>query len=111
MRGVGAFVFGAARPLRALGTGCSRLWRENGTLHERLTPLELENQKLRAAGAENRELRAPRAAGGTGSRSAVEVVALSDEPTPTAATLSAGADLGVKAGDALVMSDGLVGPA
>lgn len=111
MRGAGAFVFEPLDRFVLSGDRLFAAWRENGALHERLTLLEIENQKLRAAGAENRELRARLGLPewhGLALR-AVEVVALSDEPTPTAATLSAGADLGVKAGDALVTSDGLVG--
>lgn len=111
MRGAGAFVFEPLDRFVLSGDRLFAAWRENGALHERLTLLEIENAKLRAAGAENRQLRArlglPEWHGLA--LKAVEVVALSDEPTPTAATLSAGADLGVKPGDALVTSDGLVG--
>lgn len=111
MRGAGAFVFEPFDRFVLTGDRLFAAWRENGALHERLSRLELENQRLRASGAENRLLRArlslPEWRGMA--LKPVEVLALSDDPTPTAATLSAGRDGGVNIGDALITSDGLVG--
>lgn len=111
MRGVGAFVFEPFDRFVLTGDRLFAAWRENGALHERLGSLEIENQRLRSAGAENRLLRQR-----LGLREwrgvtlhPVEVLALSDDPTPTAATLSAGLRSGVHVGDALMTSDGLVG--
>jgi len=86
-------------------------WRENSALHQRIADLEIESARLRAAGAENRRLR--EALGlpelhGLPLRP-VEVLALGGDPAPTSATLSAGSRDGVRAGDALLTSEGLVG--
>lgn len=111
MRGAGAFVFEPLDRFVLSGDRLFAAWRENGDLHRRLTVLELENQRLRAAGAENELLRSRLGLSDWRgfTLTPVEVVALSDDPSPTAATLSAGADVGVRPGDALVTSDGLVG--
>ena len=80
-------------------------------LHQRLTALELENATLRRQGEENRRLREQLSLPGyrEPSLKPVEVLALTGEPIPTAATLSAGAKAGVRVGDVVVTSDGLVG--
>jgi rod shape-determining protein MreC len=111
LRGAGAWVFAPLDRLVLVADRLSAAWRENERLHERITRLELENSHLRQAGVENRALRdslrlpAYRAL----SLRPVEVLALAGEPIPTAATLSAGSAQGVRLGDAVVTSDGLVG--
>ena len=86
-------------------------WRENRDLHTRLTRLELENARLRSAAVENDRLRErlglPRYQ--SLPLTPVEVLALTGEPVPAAATLSAGRNQGVEIGDAVVTSAGLVG--
>jgi rod shape-determining protein MreC len=86
-------------------------WRESQRLHERVTQLEMENLRLRAAAVENQQLRAqlelPPWHGHT--HRAVEILAISGEPFPVAALLSAGRRQGVQRGDALVTREGLVG--
>jgi rod shape-determining protein MreC len=110
-RGAGALVFAPFDRLVMTGDRLSAAWRENTTLHETITKLELENARLKIAGGENGRLRdqlgLPEWRGL--SLHPVEVLALSGEPIPTAATLSAGTDAGVHAGDALLTRDGLVG--
>lgn len=110
-RGMGAFLFEPFDRAVLTGDRLFAAWRESDALHKRITQLELENARLRAEGAENVRLREslelpvwrdlplrP-----------VEVLALGGDPSPTSATLSAGAKQGVRAGDALVTADGLVG--
>ncbi len=111
LRGVGAALFA---PLDRVVLAADRLaaaWRENRQLHMRVTALELENVRLRALEAENRALR--ERLGLPGYRGPAlqpaEVLALTGEPYPASATLSAGARQGVRTGDAAVTSDGLVG--
>lgn len=110
-RGVGAFLFEPFDRVVLTGDRLFAAWRESNELHRRITQLELDNQRLRSEGAENRRLRAqlelPEWRGLP--LRPVEVLALGGDPMPTAATLSAGARAGVRAGDALVTSDGLVG--
>lgn len=110
-RGVGAFLF---EPFDRVVLTVDRLfgaWRESNELHRRITQLELDVQRLRSEGAENRRLREqlelPEWRGLP--LRPVEVLALGGDPMPTSATLSAGANQGVRAGDALVTADGLVG--
>jgi len=111
MRGAGAFLFEPFDRLVLTGDRLFAAWRENSSLHERVAQLELENQHLRGAGAENRRLREqlvlPEWRGL--SLKPVEILALGGDPMPTAATLSAGAKDGVHVGDALLTSEGLVG--
>jgi rod shape-determining protein MreC len=111
LRGVGAALFA---PLDRVVLSADRLasaWRENRALHTRLTRLELENTRLRGLELENARLR--RELGLPGYRDPilkpVEVLALAGEPIPGAATLSAGRDRGIRPGDAVVTSEGLVG--
>ena len=112
LRGIGAWVFAPFDRVVLVVDRAGAAWRENERLHERITRLELETAHLRAAGVENQRLR--ESLGLPAYRSLalrpVEVLALSGEPIPTAATLSAGAAPGrARSGDAVVTSDGLVG--
>lgn len=111
LRGVGATLFA---PLDRIVLTLDRLataWVENRELHVRLVTLEVENGRLRLQGEENRRLREQ--LGLPGFRDPTlrpfEIVALSGEPWPTSATLSAGARAGVGVGDIVVTSEGLVG--
>jgi rod shape-determining protein MreC len=110
-RGVGAFLFEPFDRVVLTGDRLFAAWRESNELHRRITQLELDNQRLRSEGAENRRLREllelPEWHGLP--LRPVEVLALGGDPMPTAATLSAGAKEGIRAGDALVTADGLVG--
>jgi len=110
-RGVGAFLFAPFDRVVLTGDRLFAAWRESNELHRRITQLELENQRLRSAGAENVRLREQLelpVLRGMPLRP-VEVLALGGDPMPTSATLSAGARAGVRPGDALVTADGLVG--
>ena len=110
-RGVGAFLFEPFDRVVLTGDRLFAAWRESNELHRRITQLELDNQRLRSEGAENRRLREllelPEWRGLP--LRPVEVLALGGDPMPTAATLSAGDKAGIRAGDALVTADGLVG--
>lgn len=110
-RGVGAFLFEPFDRVVLMGDRLFAAWRESNDLHKRITMLEIENQRLRSAGAENVRLREqlelPEWRGMP--LRPVEVLALGGDPMPTSATLSAGARVGIRPGDALVTSDGLVG--
>lgn len=111
MRGAGAFVFEPFDRFVLTGDRLFAAWRENTSLHQRIAGLELEVARLRLAGAENDRLRGQLALPewrGLPLR-AVEVLALAGDPVPTAATLSAGRDAGVRPGDAVMTRDGLVG--
>jgi len=111
LRGMGAWVFAPFDRVVLVVDRASAAWRENERLHERITRLELEAAHLRAAGVENRQLR--ESLGLPAYRALalrpVEVLALSGDLIPAAATLSAGAGQGVHPGDGVVTSDGLVG--
>jgi rod shape-determining protein MreC len=110
-RGMGAFLFEPFDRVVLTGDRLFAAWRESNELHRRITQLELENQRLRSGGAENRRLREQLELPewhGLPLRP-VEVLALGGDPMPTSATLSAGAREGIRAGDALVTADGLVG--
>jgi rod shape-determining protein MreC len=111
LRGVGAFLFAPLDRLVLVADRMTAAWRENEALHRRVTELELEVSRLRDAGAENQRLRdslaLPPYRGVT--LRTVEVLALTGEPIPSAATLSAGARQGVHVGDGVVTSEGLVG--
>jgi rod shape-determining protein MreC len=111
LRGIGAALFA---PLDRVALGVDRMlaaWRENQHLHMRLTELELENVRLRSLDAENRALREELHLPGYHGPSLrpAEVLALSGDPIPASATISAGSRLGVRPGDAAVTSEGLVG--
>lgn len=111
LRGVGAFVFEPFDRVTLAGDRALLAWRENEDLHRRLTELELQNRLLRVAQHENQRLRVqldlPEWRGLA--VHPVEVLALGGDPTPTSATLSAGSRQGVKVGDAVMTSDGLIG--
>lgn len=111
LRGFGAFLFAPFDRIVLVVDRMASAWRENQSLHARIAHLEIENQQLRSAGVENRLLRhqlelpppydlplRP-----------VEVLSLSGEPVPTAATLSLGTRQRVKVGDAVLTADGLIG--
>src|SRR5262245_1121689 len=111
LRGVGAAIFA---PLDRVVMAADRVlasWRENRELHQRVSALEIENTHLRGLGDENRALRQQLALPGyqLPSLQPAEVLALGGEPHPSSATLSAGEAQGVREGDAVVTSDGLVG--
>lgn len=111
LRGVGAWLFSPFDRVVLVGDRMAAAWRENQTLHRRIARLELENQRLRGAGFENTRLREqlglPRSQ--SPSLHPVEILALSGESPPIAATLSSGARQGLKPGDVVVTSDGLLG--
>jgi rod shape-determining protein MreC len=111
LRGAGAWLFAPFDRVVLVVDRVGAAWRENERLHERITRLELETARLRLAGVENLRLRD--SLGLPAYRALMlrpaEVLALAGEPVPTSATLSAGAVQGVRVGDAVVTSDGLVG--
>lgn len=111
LRGVGAFVFEPFDRVTLTGDRAIMAWRENEDLHRRITTLELQNRQLRVAHHENQRLREqlglPEWRGLT--VRPVEVLALSGDPTPNGATLSAGTRQGVRVGDAVMTSEGLIG--
>jgi rod shape-determining protein MreC len=111
LRGVGAWMFAPFDRVVLAVDRMTAAWRENEELHRRITLLELEATHLREAGVENRRLRD--SLGLPAYRDLklkpVEVLALTGEPIPSSATLSAGARQGVHVGDAVVTSEGLVG--
>jgi rod shape-determining protein MreC len=111
LRGAGAWLFAPFDRLVLAADRAGAAWRENERLHERVTRLELEAARLRLAGVENLRLRDSLGlpAYRTLTLRPAEVLALAGEPVPTSATLSAGTLQGVKVGDAVVTSDGLVG--
>lgn len=111
LRAVGAWLFAPFDRAVLVVDRVSAAWRENERLHERITRLEVENARLRSAGVENRRLRdsLDLPAYRDLPLRPVEVLALSGEPVPSAATLSAGSAQGVRVGDAVITSDGLVG--
>lgn len=111
LRGMGAWIFAPLDRVVLTVDRAASAWRENQRLHERIVRLELENARLRGAGVENAELRE-----GLGlppwrglAVKPVEILALSGEPVPSAAVLSAGRKQGVDVGDAVVTVDGLLG--
>ena len=111
LRGVGATLFA---PLDRVVLTLDRLataWMENRELHVRLVTLEVENARLRLQGEENRRLREQLGLPGFRDPTLrpVEIVALSGEPWPTSATLSAGEHAGIDVGDIVVTTEGLVG--
>lgn len=111
LRGVGAAVFA---PLDRIVMAVDRLsgsWRENRELHQRVAVLELDNARMRTLAAEDAALREQLGLPGYQGLTLrpAEVLALTGDPHPASATLSAGAHQGVRQGDAVVTSDGLVG--
>jgi rod shape-determining protein MreC len=111
LRGVGAAVFAPLDRIVMAADRVAASWRENRELHQRVSALELENTRLRGLADENRALRQQLALPGyqIPTLQPAEVLALTGEPNPSSAILSAGAAQGVHEGDAVVTSDGLVG--
>lgn len=111
LRAFGATLFA---PLDHIVLAMDRLaagWRENQILHQRVAQLELENAHLRALEGENQSLREQLELPGyrDPALKPVEVLALTGEPFPASATLGAGSKVGIRVGDAVVTSAGLVG--
>jgi rod shape-determining protein MreC len=111
LRAIGAWLFS---PLDRVVLSLDRMaaaWRENQRLHQRITELELENTRLRTEGMENqrlrRQLELPPWQGQP--LKPIEILALSGEPVPVAAVVSAGLRQGVQEGDAVVTEQGLLG--
>ena len=111
LRGLGAAVFAPLDRVIMAADRVTAATVENRELHQRVAMLELENTHLRGLAEENRSLRRELALPGYQGPSLrpAEVLALTGEPHPASATLSAGAEHGVRSGDAVVTSDGLVG--
>jgi len=111
LRSIGAFLFAPLDRVVLIIDRVGAAWRENQGLHSRIAQLEVENQRLRSAGVENRLLREqlelPPASSLT--LRPVEVLALSGDPIPNAATLSGGVRQHVRIGDAVLTRDGLLG--
>ncbi len=111
LRSVGAFLFAPFdRAVQTVDRAASA-WRDNQQLHQRIAELEIENSRLRDAGVENARLRDQLHLSTYRGYPVkpVEVLALSGEAVPAAATLSAGSKQGVREGDGVVTSDGLLG--
>lgn len=111
LRGFGAWLFAPLDRIVLTVDRMAAAWRENRSLHERVTNLELENQKLRTAGVENRELRRYLRLPDWQSYRLIpaEILSLSGEPSPTAATFSTGERHGVQKGDVVITDEGLLG--
>jgi rod shape-determining protein MreC len=111
LRGAGAMLFAPFDRVVLTGDRIAASWRENQRLHQRVTELELENARLRDAALENAQLRERLGLAVTRDLPLrpVELLALSGEPVPASATLSAGWMEGAHVGDVVVTSDGLVG--
>lgn len=111
LRGAGAWVFAPFDRVVLSADRVAAAWRENQQLHQRISELEIENQRLRVAGVENRRLRDSLGLpipSGTSLRP-VEVLALAGDLQPLAATVSAGRRQGVREGDVVVTREGLLG--
>jgi rod shape-determining protein MreC len=111
LRGVGALVFAPFDRVVLSVDRMAAAWRENQDLHQKIAELKLENERLQIAGVENEQLRrsehlplARRFA-----LQPVEVLSLTGEVLPTAATVSAGRHQGVVEGDPVLTADGLLG--
>lgn len=111
LRAAGAALFAPLDRIVLAADRVAAAWHENRQLHERLTELVLENTRLRGLALENQQLR--RTLDLPAYRSLalkpVEVLALTGEPIPAAAILSAGRREGVRVGDGVVTNEGLVG--
>jgi rod shape-determining protein MreC len=111
LRGIGAWLFAPFDRVVLTVDRVAAAWRENQLLHERITRLEIDNQRLRLAGVENERLRHMLQLPpwrGLPLRPA-EVLALSGESMPASATISAGRQQGVREGDVVMTEDGLLG--
>jgi rod shape-determining protein MreC len=111
LRGIGAWVFAPVDRVVLSADRAAGAWRENQRLHQRITELELENARLRITGVENTRLRRQLDLPQWNDLplKPVEILALSGEPTPVAAVVSAGRRQGVELGDALLTEEGLLG--
>jgi len=111
LRGFGAWLFAPLDRVVLTVDRMAAAWRENRSLHERVTNLEVENQKLRMAGVENSELRRYLKLPDWQSYRLIpaEILSLSGEPKPTAATFSTGDRHGVHQGDVVITGEGLLG--
>lgn len=111
LRGVGATLFAPLDRAVLVSDRLASAWRENQQLHQRLAELELENGRLRDGAREylalREELSLPRIA--SSPLEPLELLAMSGEPIPASATLSAGRDRGVREGEVVITRDGLVG--
>jgi rod shape-determining protein MreC len=111
LRGAGAWVFAPFDRVVLSADRVASAWRENRQLHQRIADLEIENQRLRIAGVENRQLRdslgLPVPPGMT--LRPVEVLALAGDLQPIGATVSGGTRHGVREGDIVVTREGLLG--
>src|SRR5207247_6341094 len=89
LRGVGAWVFAPLDRVVLAADRMAAAWRENQLLHERIADLELENERLREAGIENQQLRQQLGLPAWHGLplKPVELLGLSGEAVPTAATL------------------------
>jgi len=111
LRGVGAWVFAPFDRIVLSADRMAAAWRENQDLHQKIAELKLENERLVLAGVENNELRRAQSLP-LARRFAlrpVEILALSGEVLPTAATVSAGRRQGVEEGDPVMTGEGLLG--
>lgn len=111
LRSTGAWVFAPFDRVVLSVDRMAAAWRENQELHQRIAELKLENERLLIAGVENEELRRslqlPLAR--RFRLQPVEILALSGEGMPTAATVSAGRRQGVEEGDGVMTGEGLLG--
>src|SRR5512139_2146632 len=57
LRGAGAFLFAPFDRVVLVADRAASAWRESQRLQQRVAQLEIENQRLRTAGVENRRLR------------------------------------------------------
>lgn len=111
LRGIGAWMFAPFDRAVLTVDRLAAAWRENLMLHEKISRLEIENQRLRVAGVENDQLRRmlelPRWRGQT--LRPAEVLALGGESLPSTATISTGPRQQTQVGDVVVTEDGLLG--
>jgi len=111
LRGVGAWVFAPFDRMVLSVDRMAAAWRENQDLHQRIAELKLENERLVIAGVENQELRREQhlPLSRRFNLQPVEILALSGEVLPTAATISAGRRQGIEEGDPVLTGEGLLG--
>ena len=111
LRGIGSAMFAPLDRVVIAGDRLAAAWLENQELHTRLARLEIENARLRVQAEENRRLREQLDLPGfrDPTLKPLEVLALSGDRIPSSITLSSGGRGGVKEGDIVVTSEGLVG--
>ena len=111
LRGIGSAMFAPLDRVVIAGDRLAAAWLENQELHTRLARLEIENTRLRVQAEENRRLREQLDLPGfrDPTLKPLEVLALSGDRIPSSITLSSGNRGGVKEGDIVVTSEGLVG--